>query len=1155
MKHFLDSRTRSILAPATLLALLLAASPLPAQRDLQQIPDPDPQQELASFQVLPGCRVNLYVADPQIAKPIHMNFDAQGRLWIASSSVYPHLKPGQQANDRILVVEDRDGDGVAETTTVFADGLLIPTGVLPGDGGCYVANSTELIHLADTDGDGKADRRRVVLSGFGAEDTHHLLHTLRWGPDGALYMNQSIYIHSHIETPWGVRHLNGGGIWRFEPERMKLEVFARGFVNPWGHHFDKWGQSFVTDGAYREGINYVFPGAVFVSAPGATRTLRGLNPGSPKHCGLEILSGRHIPPQWSGLMITHDFRSNRSCRFEVQDQGSGYRSRQLQELIVSSHVAYRPVDVKMGNDGAIYIADWYNPIIQHGEVDFRDPRRDHSRGRIWRVTFPDRPLVQRPRIVGAPIEALLDLLKVPESWVRLHAKLELKTRPKDDVAQAIKKWTEQFDPQSAADAHALLEALWASQSIGRTDRQLLRQLLDSPEPRARAAAVRVWSYTGADTASSLEVLRKAVSDPFPRVRLEAVVALANIHDPQAADVALSALEQPMDRFLDFALRNTLKATSEYWLEQRRFTALRFSRDRAKLLFALEAIESPQAAGVLLGRLQKESWSGTDRERAVRTIARYGSPPQLGQLIDLLARDRRLTPPSLAGVLEILAAETRPRRVHPVGADRALVRWVAAEDVRLVQAALTCGATWGIAEVSQAAVVRADDPRAPDAVRQAAVRAVARGNRSDRLQLLKKWTRDPRSVVRWQAVAELVRLAPRAAAIAAASELSRLSPHDDPAPLISLFRQRPVAMRALAAEVEKRKIVPDIARRAARLAAQEGDAGQVLRSALVHAGGLEQRTWKLTPQLLKELLAEVAQRGNAARGERIFHRAGLQCLQCHAIGGAGGKVGPDLVSIGASAPVDYLIESMLDPNAKIKENFHSVIVRDIDGRIHTGIPVQRTDTELILRDAQDNLVRIPIEAIEAEKEGRSLMPEGALNELTRSELVDLIRFLSELGKPGPYAANREPVARRYAVLQPTDEAVHRLNRTSFDTAATDDPKLIWHPTYAFISGELSLNDLPTLKPHRETPPTTFLRCRLDVAETGVLQIGVNDPRGVQLWVDGKPTPLESTIRLPLSAGRHRFTIAVDRSLRNDTWQLRLSPDSASRARWVLEDEDR
>jgi glucose/arabinose dehydrogenase len=262
---YLSFSTSLLLLPAVFLP-----SSAVAQRNLKDIPSTKIDDELASFVVADGFEVNLYASDPKIAKPIQMNFDADGRLWLATSEVYPHIKPGQQADDKILILDDTDRDGVADKTTVFADGLLIPTGVLPGDKGAYVVNSTELLHFRDTDGDGKADRSTVVLSGFGSEDTHHLLHTLRWGPDGALYMNQSIYIHSHLETPYGVRRLNGGGIWRFRPDTLELDIVCEGFVNPWGNHFDDWGQQFATDGAYGEGINYVFR-APFMS-PRPTRS-------------------------------------------------------------------------------------------------------------------------------------------------------------------------------------------------------------------------------------------------------------------------------------------------------------------------------------------------------------------------------------------------------------------------------------------------------------------------------------------------------------------------------------------------------------------------------------------------------------------------------------------------------------------------------------------------------------------------------------------------------------------------------------------------------------------------------------------------------------------------------------------------------------------
>jgi len=200
----------------------------------------------------------------------------------------------------VIVLEDTDGDGKADKSTVFADGLLIPTGVLPGDDGAYVANSTEMLHFLDLDGDLKADTEpaaanRVVLSGFGTEDTHHIIHTFRWGPDGRFWFNQSIYIHSHLETPWGVRRLNGSGIWRFDPRDLKIDVFARGMVNPWGICWTEWGQSFATDGAGGEGIYDAFPGSAYQSATEVKRTLQGLNPGSPKYCGMDVVDGRHLP--------------------------------------------------------------------------------------------------------------------------------------------------------------------------------------------------------------------------------------------------------------------------------------------------------------------------------------------------------------------------------------------------------------------------------------------------------------------------------------------------------------------------------------------------------------------------------------------------------------------------------------------------------------------------------------------------------------------------------------------------------------------------------------------------------------------------------------------------------------------------------------------
>jgi glucose/arabinose dehydrogenase len=610
-----------------------------AQKDAQ-VPDPNPEIERKALQVADGFEVNLFAADPLLAKPIQINFDSSGRLWAACSESYPQIKPGQVANDKIIVLEDTDGDGKADKTTVFADGLLIPTGLEPGDGGVYVGASTDLLHLSRPDGDKGPLRRRVILSGFGTEDTHHMVHTLRWGHDGMLYFNQSIYIHSHIETPYGPRRLGGGGVWQFRPETRRLEVFARGWWNAWGHHFDRWGQSFITDGAGTEGINPVIVGASYTAAPGASRLLQGLNPGHPKYCGCEILSGRHLPEDWRGNLITNDFRGHRVCRFTLAPEGSYYSATLQADLIRSNHPAFRPVDVKMGPDGAIYIADWYNPIIQHGEVDFRDPRRDVSHGRIWRITAKGRPLVPRPQLVSAKTSTLLEALKAPEDWTRLHARLVLKERGKS-VLPELNDWTAKQDQEPLQ-----LEALWTYQALDVVQPKLLASLLQARDYRIRAATVRVVSAWHERLSDPLALLAPRIADEHPQVRLETVRALGQISDLHAAELALKAMDKPMDTYLDYGLYLTLRELGPHWLpalQAERFTVA----DSRQLLFALQAADSRDVLPALV-KLVRSGKVGANETNILVFLATLAGPPELSLLLDRVVPAPPY-PPSFGGV--------------------------------------------------------------------------------------------------------------------------------------------------------------------------------------------------------------------------------------------------------------------------------------------------------------------------------------------------------------------------------------------------------------------------------------------------------------------------------------------------------------------------
>jgi len=447
-------------------------------------------QPVPEFAVHEGLEVTLWAENPMLFKPIQMNWDPQGRLWAASSRVYPQIRPGQEAEDSVVVLEDADGDGKAEKATVFADGLLIPTAVVPdGKGGCYVGASHQLLHFADTDGDGRADKKTIVLSSFGTEDTHHNLHTLRWGYDGHLYMNQSIYTHTHVETPWGVRRLNSAGIWRFNPDTWRFDVLTKGGCNPWGHHWDQYGEHFFTDGAGGKGIYHAMEGATYFTYADMRREADSISPGNyPKFCSLEIVHSPAFPADWQGQFITCDFRAHRIVRFGRRDSGSSFQTVELPDVLRSTNVTFRPIDLRFGPDGALYIADWSNPIIQHGEVDFRDPRRDKEHGRIWRVSTVGAPKTAvggRTDLTKRMTAELLDLTLSKNGWDQEQARLVLRQRSANEVLGVVEYWLpQQTDPRAS------LEAMWLHESFERSTDALVQSLVAARDPRFRAAAAR-----------------------------------------------------------------------------------------------------------------------------------------------------------------------------------------------------------------------------------------------------------------------------------------------------------------------------------------------------------------------------------------------------------------------------------------------------------------------------------------------------------------------------------------------------------------------------------------------------------------------------------------------------------------------------------------
>ena len=1143
------------LLPAALIPCLALA-----QRDLKDLPDPNADAELASFQLAPGVVANLWASDPMIAKPIQMAWDARGRLWVASSAIYPQVKPGSTANDKIVVLEDTDHDGKADKSTVFYDGLLIPTGVwpvidttLPASApgrynAAYVANSTEVLLLRDTDGDGRADDKQIILSGFGTEDTHHIIHSFKGAPDGSLYINQSVYIHSHLETPFGTRRMLGSGIWQYRTETGQIEMFTLGQVNPWGHVWDRWGQSFTTDGAYGEGINFAWPGATFLCLPNQRpRILKGMNPGQPKQAGLEVANGRAFTDDWQGSLVTNDFRGHRVNRFVLREEGSGYVSKQVEDVVATSHGAFRPVDVRSGPDGGLYLADWYNPIIQHGEVDFRDERRDHVHGRIWRLTMKDRAVAKVPNFATLNADQLLDLLREPEDQTRYWAKQELKTRPADQAKAALSARIAQA-PQGEAPTLERIEQLWAALTMGTAAdlaQQIATQLLASPDGRARAAAVRyvrnlVLAEIGTADAlaqpyspneSVMQVLRSAIADAHPRVRLEAINALRTVRNPQAVELAMTALRQPVDENLDYALWLTAWELADLWVPALQAGTVTFGADPTLLSFVLKAAShKPEAAGALVKLIRENKVPADKVSPLLQLIAESGSPEDLALLVEMAVDQTKLSEAQRVSVFGALTSTALQRNARP-GGELNRVEILLSNGSTAIRAAVArLTGAWKLESSREALQKLAEAAETEIPLRQAALEGLASMGGAD--FLLKLVQTNGTLATKAAALALLAAQAPDRAAPETVAVLSALE--KDPALagiIIDSFLKSTTGPAALTAALQDKQLPTVIATAGLQKASSVGGDTAALQAAFTKAGKLEPMVQQLTPEQMAALIGEVKSQGDPRQGELIYRRATLLCATCHAIGSAGGIIGPNLVSLGSSAPVDYLVESLLEPSKKIKEGYATTLVTLKNNEVITGFLGAQSDSQIILRDAVGKLTQINRDSIaKQENIPVSLMPPGLTASLRRDEFIHLVRFLSELGKEGDYKVSAASYVRRWRVLNFTPSLNDPINKDGWRALGRPNPDYQWTPAYSMVSGSLPTAEVPKLQVlwHK----LSALQCELNVTTAGKIGLQLDDATNVHLFLGEQEVGFEKNLAvLDLPIGSHPLVLAWDHSTRD------------------------
>ncbi|QRR02152.1 PVC-type heme-binding CxxCH protein [Dyadobacter sandarakinus] len=605
-----------------------------------------PEEERQAFKVPPGFEVTLFASEPDITKPINMEFDDRGRLWVTQSSEYPVAAGEGEGKDRITILEDKNGDGRADTFTHFDDSLNIPIGIMPVADGAIAYSIPNLYHIKDKNGDSKADSRKVLVANFGHKDTHGMVNNLVRGYDGWLHLCHGFSNTSNVAGADGdTIRMVSGNTFRMRTDGSHVEQTTFGRVNPFGYAYDEKGFLYSVDCHTKPITQLIFGGEYphfGKKSPvglGFAPTMMSYDLGSTALAGLVYYTGTQYPEKYRQSFFTGDVVTCRIDRNTITYTGSTPVSSKQEPLLVSNDPWFRPVDVKLGPDGALYVADFYNRIIGHYEVALNHPGRDRISGRIWKITYKgtephqDMPVTDWSK---ADLPALLKGLTHPQ----LNTRLKVADRIVDTWQQKAIGPVKDLLASNPAEAPVYVHGLWVLHRLNALDDETLAGAFTHKERDVRMHAFRILREKEKLTDAHRTLAIHALEDPDPFIRRTAAEVLDRF--PAAANLApLMALYEktdPQDTHLHYtamlAVRNNLRDKSVMW----RLPGMKWNDAQLGLLTrALLDAPSPAAASFVLNYTLTHDLPADMLVDNLEYIGRYASPYQMDNIIDLINR--------------------------------------------------------------------------------------------------------------------------------------------------------------------------------------------------------------------------------------------------------------------------------------------------------------------------------------------------------------------------------------------------------------------------------------------------------------------------------------------------------------------------------------
>ncbi|MEX1239415.1 MAG: PVC-type heme-binding CxxCH protein [Cyclobacteriaceae bacterium] len=972
-----------------------------------------PQEEQSGFKLPDGFEIELYASEPDIGKPINLTFDAKGRLWVTQSFEYPFPASPGHGSDRITILEDTDKNGKADRFTNFSDTLNIPIGIFPLLDGAVAYSIPNVYRFTDSNGDGKADSKRVVLGPFEHRDTHGMVNNFMRGYDGWIHACHGFTNRSTVAGADGDSiTMISGNTFRFRPDGSRVEHITHGRINPFGLAYDEMGYLYSTD-CHTSPLYQLIRGADYTQwgkeeGMGFAPDMKPLEREATALAGIAYYADGHYPKEYQSNFYIGDAVASRVYRNSFTFKGSTPVGKLEEEFVLSEDPWFRPVDIKLGPDGALYIADFYNSIIGHYEVPLNHPKRDKIRGRIWRITYKGKSNELRDLMTASP-EDLISSLDHDNLVVRLAAADQLAERIGKTAAGQVTQLVNSND----VSARAYIHGLWVLHRLDGLSMELIERSAAHDHALIRLHTMRILLEKEHPDNTYFNLISKALQDTDPHVRRAATEVLVKFPDMPTLATALSepryAPEYDSHQIYTtrLVLRNLLRNSAlmkDVVAKEWRANEARYIAD------VIIGVPSEDAALFLARHIDDSDWKGDHLTRLYEHLARYIPSPQLEEVI---ANSRQTKGDDIDFQYTVFKGIQQGIARRGAKESAQLKSWGAALATSLLEkyspevkkpSGDTLAKQKFAADIAGKYKMRSLEPvllaflkegsgAGPD-VKVSALRSLLILDANKHASLAGRILKDTVPSQFKNQVASLLGDFSGAAINNVLAGVENAPPDLQSAIVMSLAAS-PEGKNIIFRKVKSGELLP-------RTLIQP----KVEERIMLNISPRQQQEFKTITAKLEPISKErqtlidtrliefssLTEKASLDSGKMVFKQ---NCSACHAIGNEGGAIGPRLDGVGKWGP-RALAEKILDPNRNVSEAFRNYTITLKDGKVMSGLFRREEGAVIVLADVSGKEFSVPKNDIAEQKASKyTLMPDHFGDVLSQEEFNSLLQYLLSL----------------------------------------------------------------------------------------------------------------------------------------------------------------